>query len=87
MFVIMAYDINEKRVAKVLKIARRYLHWVQKSVFEGEITHSKLLSLKKELSRIIVPSEDSVRFYKLPSRAAFKLEKMGKSSPGARVIL
>ena len=35
MFVIMVYDVNQKRVAKVLKIARKYLNWVQNSVFGG----------------------------------------------------
>ncbi|HPO28372.1 MAG TPA: CRISPR-associated endonuclease Cas2, partial [Petrotogaceae bacterium] len=34
----MTYDIGEKRVSKVHKITKRYLNWVQRSVFEGEIT-------------------------------------------------
>jgi CRISPR/Cas system-associated endoribonuclease Cas2 len=44
----MVYDINEKRVNKVLKIARKYLTWVQNSVLEGEITEAKFLKLKWE---------------------------------------
>lgn len=36
----MVYDVNEKRVNKVLKIGRKYLNWVQNSVLEGEITVS-----------------------------------------------
>ncbi len=40
MFVILVYDFEQKRVAKALKIARKYLYWVQNSVFEGEITKS-----------------------------------------------
>ena len=38
MYLIMVYDINEKRVKKVLKIGRKYLDWIQNSVLEGEIT-------------------------------------------------
>ncbi len=87
MFVIMAYDIGEKRVGKVLKIARRYLHWVQRSVFEGEITVSALLSLKKELSRVIEPEEDTIRFYKLSSRNMVKVETLGRATPQDRIIL
>ena len=34
MFVILVYDVGEKRVAKVLKICRKYLTWVQNSVLE-----------------------------------------------------
>ena len=35
MYVIAVYDVNQKRVAKMLKLCRRYLHWIQNSVFEG----------------------------------------------------
>ncbi|HEX3036517.1 MAG TPA: CRISPR-associated endonuclease Cas2, partial [Thermodesulfobacteriota bacterium] len=31
MFVILVYDVGEKRVTKVLKTARKYLYWVQNS--------------------------------------------------------
>ena len=63
MFVIMAYDVNIKRAAKVLKVSRRYLSWVQNSVFEGEITPGRLKALQGELSKIINDSEDSILFY------------------------
>ena len=45
MYVILVYDINQKRVNKMLKLCRRYLHWIQNSVFEGEITGVKLKEL------------------------------------------
>ena len=63
MFVIMAYDVNSKRVAKVLKTSRRYLLWVQNSVFEGEITPGRLNALKNELRNIINENEDRILFY------------------------
>ena len=59
----MAYDINSKRVAKVLKTSRRYLQWVQNSVFEGELTPGRLNALQNELSAIINQNEDSILFY------------------------
>ncbi|MCD6434687.1 MAG: CRISPR-associated endonuclease Cas2, partial [Candidatus Diapherotrites archaeon] len=31
MYVLIVYDIGEKRVNKVLKLCRRYLDWVQNS--------------------------------------------------------
>ncbi len=31
MYVIIVYDIGEKRVAKVLKLCRQYLQWIQNS--------------------------------------------------------
>ncbi len=63
MFLITVYDVGEKRVAKVLKICRKYLNWVQNSVLEGEITKAKFEKLKAELKKAMDESEDSVIFY------------------------
>ena len=45
MYIILVYDIGEKRVGKMLKLCRQYLSWIQNSVFEGEITEVKLKAL------------------------------------------
>jgi len=74
---IMVYDINEKRVNKVLKIGRKYLNWMQNSVLEGEITRAKLIKLKGELKSIIEKEEDSVILYKLRTKKYFAKETMG----------
>jgi CRISPR-associated protein Cas2 len=60
MYVIAVYDINEKRVAKMLKLCRRYLNWIQNSVFEGEITEVKLKELIYESKKIMEKEEDSL---------------------------
>jgi len=60
MYVILVYDCGEKRVGKMLKLCRRYLTWIQNSVFEGEITSFKLLKLKSEMKEIMDESYDSV---------------------------
>ncbi|PMQ02055.1 MAG: CRISPR-associated endonuclease Cas2 [Dictyoglomus sp. NZ13-RE01] len=80
MYVIMVYDINEERVSKVLKIARKYLTWVQNSVLEGEITEAKFERLNYELMNIINTEEDSIIFYimrttKYTERKIIGLEK------------
>lgn len=64
MFVILVYDVNEKRVAKALKKCRQYLTWVQNSVFEGNISEGTLRRLVLELEKILDLSEDSVIIYK-----------------------
>jgi len=38
MYVIIVYDVEVERVARVCQYLRRHLHWVQNSAFEGEIT-------------------------------------------------
>lgn len=59
MYIIAVYDCGEKRVGKMLKLCRRYLTWIQNSVFEGELTSVQLLELKLEAQKIMVKSEDS----------------------------
>lgn len=67
MFVILVYDVNKKRVARVHKICKKYLHPVQKSVFEGDITQKKLNSLQEELKRSIEIKQDSICIYEMDS--------------------
>ena len=60
MYIIAVYDMGEKRVGKMLKLMRRYLIWIQNSVFEGELTSVKLKELKIEAQKIMVKGEDSL---------------------------
>jgi CRISPR-associated protein Cas2 len=53
MYIIAVYNIGEKRVGKMLKLFRRYLHWIQNSVFEGELSDVKLKELKIEAHKIM----------------------------------
>ncbi|WP_456465115.1 CRISPR-associated endonuclease Cas2 [Desulfurobacterium sp.] len=64
MFVIVTYDVDVRRVNKVRKILRKYLNWVQNSVFEGIISVSNLAKCKAELDKV-VEDNDSVYFYEL----------------------
>lgn len=59
MYVIAIYDVASERTGKMLKLCRRYLHWVQNSVFEGEITEVKLKELILEAEKIMDTSYDS----------------------------
>jgi len=87
MFVIVVYDVGEKRVAKALKRCRKYLNWVQNSVFEGEISESSLAKLKMELERFIDPDEDSVIFYTWRTTRYTAREIMGLRKGGQDLII
>jgi CRISPR-associated protein Cas2 len=63
MYVIAMYDIGEKRVAKMLKLCRRYLNWIQNSVFEGELSEAQLASLRYEAEELM-EEEDSLIVFK-----------------------
>ena len=74
MYIILVYDINEKRVGKMLKLCRQYLNWIQNSVFEGEITDVKLKELKSK-AKNIMKKEDSDSIIIFKSRQEKWLEK------------
>jgi len=81
MFVILVYDANEKRVAKFHKICKKYLTFVQRSTFEGEISPAKLEILKDELKEIMDENEDSVLIYKFRTKKYYEREEIGISKP------
>jgi len=73
MYVILVYDIGQKRVGKMLKLCRKYLNWIQNSVFEGEISEVKLKELIAKSGGIMDKDYDSLIIFK--SRQAKWLEK------------
>lgn len=77
MFVIVVYDAKETRVAKYLKLLRKYLVWVQESVFEGEIEEASLRKLTTEIRKILVADEDSVVIYKFRTKQYYQREELG----------
>jgi len=87
MFVIMVYDVNQKRVTKVLNTARKYLNWVQNSVLEGEISDAKYEKLKVEITKTIKTEEDSVIFYILRTTRYTDREIMGLKKGGHQVTI
>ena len=87
MYVILVYDVGQKRVAKVLKRCRKYLNWVQNSVLEGEIGDAGLKKLKMELERIIEPEEDSVIIYTSRTTRYTDREIMGLRKGGQDLII
>lgn len=73
MYVILVYDMDTKRVGKMLKLCRRYLNWIQNSVFEGQISVAALNQLEFEAKEIMDLERDSLILFK--SREERWLEK------------
>ena len=83
MFVILYYDVNEKRCNKMLKVCRKYLNWVQNSVLEGELTAASFEKLKVEIRKIIREEEgDSVIIYTFRSMRYSSREVLGYDKRG-----
>lgn len=88
MFAILVYDVGEKRVAKTLKTARKYLNWVQNSVLEGEISDANYRRLKEELKKISGGSEeDSFIFYTFRTEKYYDREIIGAKKGGHDMFL
>lgn len=87
MYVILVYDMEQQRVAKMLKLCRKYLTWIQNSVFEGEITPAKLKELTQDAKEIMDKDKDSLIIFK--SREERWLEKkiLGKEKNDLSNIL
>jgi len=83
MFVILVYDASAERVQKFLKVCRKYLVHVQRSVFEGELTEAELRVLRGELSKIMNEKEDSVVIYTFRTKKYYKRIVMGLEKPSA----
>lgn len=78
MYVILVYDVGIKRVAKMLKLCRQYLNWIQNSVFEGELSEAQLCELKFKISDIIDKGKDSVIIFTNKMGYNMNREIMGK---------
>jgi CRISPR-associated protein Cas2 len=62
-FVLLVYDTLAERNPRVLRTCRQYLHWVQRSVFEGELSAAQYRLLTRQLAAELDTSYDSVRIY------------------------
>lgn len=78
MYVIAVYDCGQKRVGKMLKLCRRYLNWIQNSVFEGEITEVRLEELKTAAQNIMNEEKDSFIIFKTRQEKWLDKEVVGK---------
>jgi CRISPR-associated protein Cas2 len=86
MYVIVTYDVNRKRVGKIMKICRKYMMHIQKSVFEGKLTEATLARLKNELRKVIQVNEDSICIYQIESLKYAKKQQLGIVEEFSNVI-
>ncbi len=83
MFAILYYDVNEKRCARMLKTCRKYINWVQNSVFEGEISEAAYERLASELKKIIKEEDgDSIVIYKFRQMKYYERKVYGADKKG-----
>ena len=83
MLVLITYDVNtetaagRKRLRKVAKKCVNHGQRVQNSVFECLLDAAQFAVLKAELTALIDPELDSLRFYQLGNNYRSKVEHVG----------
>ena len=87
MYVILVYDMGQKRVGKMLKLCRRYLNWIQNSVFEGEITEVKMKELTLKMKEIMHEQVDSVIIFSSRDEVWLKKRIIGVEKGKTNVFL
>ena len=86
-FVIITYDVEEKRINKVRKKLKSYMTWVQNSVFEGELTEGKLEKCLTAINKIIDKEVDSIYVYKVSIPKNIEKSVIGKEKNYDNFIL
>lgn len=83
MLVLVTYDVNtetaagRRRLRKVAKACVNHGQRVQNSVFECLLDAAQYAVFKAELTALIDPSSDSLRFYRLGNNYKTKVEHVG----------
>lgn len=86
-YIIVVYDTLAERNPKILRTCRQYLHHVQRSVFEGEVSAAQLKRFQAAVEASIDRSYDSVLVYTFPPGTRPQHNQWGTGEPGPTDIL
>ncbi len=90
MFYVISYDIpDDSRRNQLAKALKGFGTRVQYSVFEAHLSRGKYAELKRAVDRVIAPSEDSVRYYRLCGACTDHIEvpAIGEVTPDPKTIV
>lgn len=86
MWLLITYDVNTasnsgaKRLRNVAKICINYGQRVQNSVFECSVSPAQYRMIQDQISKVIDPDKDSIRFYQLGKEGDRRITTMGKDT-------
>ncbi|MBA8825327.1 CRISPR-associated protein Cas2 [Saccharopolyspora lacisalsi] len=86
-YTILVYDTLSERNAGVLRTCRKYLHHMQRSVFEGDLSSAQLVRLRADIGAHIDASYDHVLVYTFPPGAAPERQSWGVADDRPHDIL
>ena len=77
MYVIVIYDVASERTTKLHKACKKYLTWVQNSVFEGELSDLQLRCLRDDCWAVMDESYDSLIIFRTRTEKWLEREVYG----------
>ena len=87
MHVIVVYDTAAKRNPKILRTCRKYLHHVQRSVFEGQLTEAQLRRFQAAVEDVLDLTYDNVLVYTFPPGTTPIRHEWGATEPTPTDVL
>jgi len=85
-FLVAVYDVAQEKNRKVLKFLRARMHWVQNSVFEGDLTEGELREIKDHLEEV-TDIGDSVIIYQMGNEKYIDREVIGEEKGSSSQVL
>ncbi|HLS27713.1 MAG TPA: CRISPR-associated endonuclease Cas2 [Opitutales bacterium] len=83
MYILVTYDVStvtpegQRRLRRVAKTCLNFGQRVQNSVFECKVDPAQFVQLKHELTTLVDPETDSLRFYHLGNNWHHRVEHYG----------
>ena len=87
MYCIIVYDVGVEKVTKLHKFLRKYLCWIQNSVFEGELGEADYVAIKKRVKELLDLKVDSMLIFRFRDKYAFEKEIIGKERNSTETII
>lgn len=87
MHVVVVYDTASERNPQILRTCRQYLHHVQRSVFEGQLSQAQLRRFQDAVTTVLDLTYDSVIVYTFPPGAVPQRLAWGATEPEPTDIL
>jgi len=86
MKVILVYDVEQPRVARINKLLKKFLVWVQRSVFYGVIQKETLSELIDQLDTLIFNERDHVVIFIFDENVKMEEIHLGKNKEDDFII-
>lgn len=87
MYYLIVYDAGEERVNKIHRFLKKYLNWIQNSVFEGELGEADYIVVKKKIKELIDSETDSVLIFCFNDRKYLDKEIIGRERNSTETII